>query len=163
MFLKFQTYNVNQELHYIWQSMPGQHPWYIKFSPAAVLYKALSILAPLPLLFLIWKQHIQSFCRSVVLYLSISIALLTVWAFQQRSRPQQLTLCQSWHARALQATVSEELAQGPYVAARVGFEPTTRWSKGIQLYQCATTPNSCSSTAIVRNCNWPAQVTFSPF
>src|SRR6218665_1194780 len=29
------------------------------------------------------------------------------------------------HAEAPQATVSEGLAQGPYVAARVGVEPTT--------------------------------------
>jgi len=53
-----------------------------------------------------------------VLYLSISIVLLTAWAFQKRSRPQQLTLCQSLHAEALQVTVSEGLAQGPYMVAR---------------------------------------------
>ena len=29
------------------------------------------------------------------------------------------------HAEALQATVSEGVAQGPYMAARAGFEPTT--------------------------------------
>ena len=46
---------------------------------------------------------------SRVLYLSISIALLTAWAFQKRSRPQQLSLCRSLHAEALQATVSEGL------------------------------------------------------
>jgi len=39
-------------------------------------------------------------------YLSISISPLTAWAFQKRSRPQQLTLCQSLHAKALRATVS---------------------------------------------------------
>jgi len=37
----------------------------------------------------------------IVLYLSISIALLTAWAFQKRSRIQQLTLCRSLHAQAL--------------------------------------------------------------
>jgi len=37
----------------------------------------------------------------------------------------QLTLCRSLHAEALQATASEGLAQGPYVAAKAGFEPTT--------------------------------------
>ena len=36
-----------------------------------------------------------------------------------------------FHAKAPQATASEELAQGPYVAARAGFEPTTLWSTGI--------------------------------
>jgi len=30
-----------------------------------------------------------------------------------------------FHAEAPQATVSEGLAQGPYVAARAGFEPAT--------------------------------------
>ena len=60
----------------------------------------------------------------IVLYLSISIALLAACAFQKRSRPQQLTLYRSLHAEALQATVSEGLAQGPYLAARAGFEPT---------------------------------------
>ena len=33
---------------------------------------------------------------------------------QMRSRPQQLTLCRSLHAEALQATVSEGLTQGPW-------------------------------------------------
>src|SRR6218665_47137 len=54
---------------------------------------------------------------SIVLYLSISIALLTARAFQKRSRSQQLTLCWSLHAEALQATVNERLAQSRYVAA----------------------------------------------
>jgi len=43
----------------------------------------------------------------IVLYLSISTALLTAGAFQKRSRPQQSTLCRSLHAEALQETVSE--------------------------------------------------------
>src|SRR6218665_3879652 len=67
----------------------------------------------------------------VVLYSSISIALLTARVFQKRSQPQQLTLCRSLHAEALEATASEGLAQGPYVVARAGFEPLTLWSKGI--------------------------------
>ena len=36
-----------------------------------------------------------------------------------------MTLCQSLRAEVLQATVSEGLAQGPYVAAIAGFESTT--------------------------------------
>jgi len=36
-----------------------------------------------------------------------------------------------FHTEAPQATVSEELVQGPYVAARAGFEPTTLRLKGI--------------------------------
>src|SRR6218665_2183873 len=63
--------------------------------------------------------------------LNLSTALLTARAFQKRSRPQQLTLCRSLHAEALQATASEGLAQVSYVAARAGFKPTTLLSKGI--------------------------------
>ena len=33
----------------------------------------------------------------------------------------------------IQATMDEGLAQGPYVAARVGFEPTTLWMQGAEL------------------------------
>ena len=36
-----------------------------------------------------------------------------------------------FHAEAPQATAGEELAQGPYVAAREGFEPTTLQSTAI--------------------------------
>ena len=67
----------------------------------------------------------------IVLYLTISIALLTAWAFQKCSRPQQLMLCRSLHNKALQAIASEGLAQGPYMAARAWFEPTIHRSKGI--------------------------------
>jgi len=35
-----------------------------------------------------------------------------------------------FHTKAPQATASEGLAQGPYVAARAGFKPTTLWTKG---------------------------------
>ena len=64
--------------------------------------------------------------RYRILYcIAIYAALLTVRAFQKGSRPQQLTLCRSLHAEELQATVSDGLAQGPYVAIRPGFEPTT--------------------------------------
>ena len=37
-----------------------------------------------------------------------------------------------FHAVAPQATASEGLAQGPYVAVIVGFEPTTLRSTGIE-------------------------------
>src|SRR6218665_1484128 len=50
---------------------------------------------------------------------------------QKRSRPQQLKLCRSSHAEALQATVSEGLAQGSYVADRARFEPAALRSKGL--------------------------------
>ena len=40
-------------------------------------------------------------------------------------------ICRSLNAEALQATVREGLAQGPYVAPRVGSEPVTLRLKGI--------------------------------
>src|SRR6218665_2252103 len=43
---------------------------------------------------------------------------------QKRSRHGTDTVPE-FHAEAPQATVSEGLAQGPYVAARAGVEPTT--------------------------------------
>jgi len=63
----------------------------------------------------------------IVMYLPISIA----WAFHKSSRLQQLTLCGSLHAEALQAAASEGLAQGPYEAARMEFKPVTLQSKDI--------------------------------
>ena len=42
-----------------------------------------------------------------------------------------MTLRRSLHAEVLQATASEGLAQGPYVAARARFEPAALRSKGI--------------------------------
>src|SRR6218665_2974244 len=43
---------------------------------------------------------------------------------QRRSRHSTDTVLE-FHTEAPQATASEGLAQGPYVAARAGFEPTT--------------------------------------
>ena len=48
------------------------------------------------------------------------------------------------------ATVSEGLAQGPYVAARAGFEPTTLWSKGIDSTNAPLCPTCIICIA------WPA-------
>ena len=45
----------------------------------------------------------------------------------------QLTLCQSLHAKALQAIVSEGLAHGPFMTAGVGFEPATSGQKASTL------------------------------
>ena len=48
---------------------------------------------------------------------------------QRRSRHSTDNVSES-HAEASQESVSEGLAQGPYVAARAGFEPTTLLTKG---------------------------------
>jgi len=57
--------------------------------------------------------------------------VLTAWAFQKSSRPQQLTLCRSLHAESLQTTVSEGLDLGPYVAARTGFKHAPLQLRGV--------------------------------
>ena len=80
----------------------------------------------------------------VRIYKSISISLLAACAFQKRSRPQQLTLSRSLHAKAIQATVSEGLAQGPYLAARAGFEPTTLQSIGVVSTNAPPSPTKWS-------------------
>ena len=43
------------------------------------------------------------------------------------------TMSHAVHAAAIQATVSERLAQGPYVATRVGFESATLRTQGTEL------------------------------
>ena len=55
----------------------------------------------------------------------ISIAPLQVHYCPEALSTTALILCRIQHAEALQATVSEGLAQGPYVAAGVGFETAT--------------------------------------
>src|SRR6218665_81375 len=42
-------------------------------------------------------------------------------------------LCRSQYAKVLQAIASEGFAQGPYMAVRAGFEPTTLRAKGTNL------------------------------
>jgi len=74
-----------------------------------------------------------------LLYLSISKAHFTAWAFHS-----------NWHCvgvymlkgEALQATASKELAEGPYIPSRAGSKPANLRSTGHQLCQCPTTPHN---------------------
>ena len=52
--------------------------------------------------------------------MAISIVPLQVHYYSEA-----LPTMSKYHAKALQAIASEGLVQGPYVAARAGFEPTT--------------------------------------
>ena len=63
----------------------------------------------------------------------IYIAPLQVLFYSEALPTTIVILCRSLHAEALQTTVSEGLTQGPYVAARVGFEPATLWMQGTEL------------------------------
>src|ERR1700733_13052582 len=56
---------------------------------------------------------------------SISIAPLQVTFYSEALPATARTLCWSFHVESHRAIVSEGLAQGPYVAPRAGFEPTT--------------------------------------
>src|SRR6218665_1127801 len=44
-----------------------------------------------------------------------------------------IVLCRSKQVKSPQTTVSEGFAQGPYVPARVGFEPVTLRTEGTEL------------------------------
>src|SRR6218665_204151 len=66
-----------------------------------------------------------SFIQAIYFYSASSRPLLL------RGAPDHSTdTVSEFHAEAPQATVSEGLAQGPYVAARAGFEPATLRTKG---------------------------------
>src|SRR6218665_897933 len=73
---------------------------------------------------------INSFIHSGYLYSASSSPPLLRGAHGTDTVPE-------FHAEAPQATVSEGLAQGPYVVASAGVEPMTsdEWRR---LYQCAT-------------------------
>ena len=49
-----------------------------------------------------------------------------------------------FHAEAPQATASEGLAQGPYVADRVGLKPTTLRTKDVESTNAPPHPHLCS-------------------
>jgi len=53
-----------------------------------------------------------------------------------------------FYAEAPQATASEELAQGPYVASRAGFEPTTLLDERRRIYHEPPYPTSSIKTEL---------------
>src|SRR6218665_2681305 len=85
-----------------------------------------------------WENDIHSF----------RIFLQRLFKSTTTQRPpglQQLTLCRSLHAGALQATVSEGLAQGPWRGGyRAGFELTTFRSNDIDSTNVPPRPTNIS-------------------
>ena len=65
-----------------------------------------------------------------------------------------------FHAEAPQATVSEGLAQGPYMAARAGFGPTTLRTKGAKSNDEPPCPICCS---ILANSSGRLRISALPF
>jgi len=51
-----------------------------------------------------------------------------------------------FHAKAPQATASEGLAEGHYMAARAGVKPMTLWTKGVDSTNAPSTPHFNIST-----------------
>jgi len=74
-----------------------------------------------------WQLHdLSLFIHSFKLFLYHIFMSTTT---QRNSRHSTDTVLE-FHAEEPQATVSEGLAQGPYVAATAGFEPVTLRTKG---------------------------------
>ena len=65
-----------------------------------------------------------------------------------------LMLCCSLHAEALQATMSEGLAQDPYMATRVGFEPATLRTQGTEPTTEPPCPTLCYDFTITAIRSW---------
>ena len=99
-----------------------------------------------------WKrcwQHLWlvflSFIHSGYFYRASSSPLLL------RGAPDTARILSEFHAEAPQATMSEGLAQGPYVAARVGVEPMTFRTKGVDSTNVPPTPHKSLSFLVILN------------
>src|SRR6218665_673910 len=80
-------------------------------------------------------SFIHSFIHSGYFYSAPSSSLLL------RGTPRlQHIYVSEFHTEALQATVSKGLAQGPYVVARVGVEPTTLWLIRLKVIDSTNAP-----------------------
>ena len=73
--------------------------------------------------------------------LAISIVPLQVH-YYAAALPTRNGYCAGVSRRSSQATVSRGLAQGPYVAARAGVEPTTLWLRVIDLTNAPPRPTT---------------------
>ena len=69
----------------------------------------------------------DSFIHSFKLFLKLFKPTTT-----QRCSRHSMDTVSEFHPEKPQATANEGLAQGPYMAARVGFEPTTLRMKGVE-------------------------------
>ena len=86
------------------------------------------------------NYHLVYLNRKTELRLIIHLSIHSGYFYSASSRPLLLRrasdtariLYRGFHAEAPQATASEGLAQGPYVAARAGVEPTTLRMKGVE-------------------------------
>src|SRR6218665_2385881 len=72
-------------------------------------------------------QAISIFFKSTLLLFFLLLKFTTQWHSQHST-----DTVSEFHSEMPQATASEGLAQGPYVAARAGFEPAILWTEGIE-------------------------------
>ena len=85
-------------------------------------------------------NKISVFTCCIYLFLFSFIPAISIAPLQVLYNSEALpTTVSEFHAKAPQATANEGLAQGPYVAARAGFEPTTFQTKGVK----STTEPTC--------------------
>ena len=75
-------------------------------------------------------SFIHSFIPSFIHSFRSFLQRLFMFATTQKRSRHSTDTAPEFHAEASQTTVREGLAQGPYVAARARFEPTTLRSKG---------------------------------
>ena len=87
------------------------------------------------------SKPIENLCAATVLQ-AISIAPLQVHCYSEALWHRTDTVLE-FHAEAPQATASEGLAQGPYLAARVGFESMILWTKGVESTNEPPRPTVC--------------------
>jgi len=99
----------------------------------------------------VWRRAIQVIGYSNRLIHSIPSYRLSPWCLfksttTRRHSRHSVDTVSEFHSKAPQATASEGIAQGPYVAARTGFEPSDERRR---IYQWATTPHQTASSCFV--------------
>src|SRR6218665_2100122 len=103
------------------------------------------------------NRGVQSFIHSFIP--AISIAPLQVLYYSEALPTTARILYRSFTPKRPQATAAKGLAQGPYVAARAGVEPTTLWLRVIISTKAPPRPSTWTATkARCINASWPKKV-----
>ena len=95
-------------------------------------------------LFVLEMSPIHSFIHSIIQAIFI-IAPLQVHYYSEAIYRHSTDTVSDFHPEARQATASERLAQGPYVAARAGFEPATLRTNGVESTKVPPRPTHSNS------------------
>src|SRR6218665_4089065 len=103
-----------------------------------------------------WEQYQSKSLREKSFIPDISIAPFQSHYYSEALQTTAPKLRRSQHAEAQQATTSEGLGQGPYMAARVGFEPATFRTEGTELPTEPPSPKFRVGFTYATVCNLPA-------